>query len=110
MEAVVQQLIPLVAPALVAAVIGGLKYLYPKVKEHVPNLFWPFAAFGLAKIGTSVCAAAGVQCGGNPFDFDPATVSALVTAALAMMVRETVKSAPDLKAKLAKVKDVLASK
>lgn len=110
MDAVLAQLASVLAPMVVAAIIGGLKYLYPKVRQNVPNLFWPVAAFGLAKVGTVVCKVAGATCSGNPFDWDQTTINALVVAALAVMSREAVKSLPDLKDKLGKVKDILTSK
>lgn len=104
------QAVAMIAPLVVAGVIGGLKYLYPKLKKNVPNLLWPLAVFGLARLGTSICDATNVECSGNPFEWSQETINALVVACLAIMSREVVRGLPDLKEKLVRVKGALSNK
>lgn len=107
MDTLTVELTKLLLPVVVAAILGGLKYLAPKIKSNVPNVFWPFAVYGLARVGTAACHAIGAACSGNPLNWDETTVTALATAFLAVVVREASKSLPDLKSLVLKVKDAV---
>ena len=92
MDSVLSELTKLLVPAVAAAILGGLKYLYPKVRDKVPNFLWPFAVYGLTRAGTAACQAVGEGCTGNPFEWSPTTVNAMAATLIALVVREVSKS------------------
>jgi hypothetical protein len=81
----------LLIPTLAAALLGLLKWGAPQLRERIPNVLWPFAILILAKVGAQACDAVGASCGGNPLNWDPATVQLFAVAAVAMIVREATK-------------------
>ena len=107
MDAVLNEISNLILPAVVALLVGGLKYLGPKIREKVPSFVWPVAVFGLARAGSAVCAATGLPCSGNPFDWSPETINALAVVAVAGIVQKISKKAtPKVTELLDKVKSV----
>lgn len=91
MDVITSELLKLLVPVVAAALLGGAKALYPKFKERVPNMLWPFAVYGLARVGTAACDASGVGCSGNPFAWDETTMQAMAAAFVAMAIREVAK-------------------
>lgn len=106
MDALIAELSNLLVPAVASAVLAGLKYLGPKVRDKVPNFLWPIAVFGLARAGTALCEAGKLPCSGNPFDWSPGTVSALAATGVAVVLHQVAKYA---KPQLDKIKEKLAN-
>lgn len=85
---------------LAAAILGGLKALAPKLRDKVPNLFWPLGVLLLGYVGSAVCAAAGAACHGNPLGWGPVESTALATAFVAVVTRELAVYGKDAATKL----------
>lgn len=110
MDVITAELLKFLVPVVAAALLGLLKYLGPRVRERVPNVFWPFAVFGLARAGTALCRATGTECSGNPFAWDEATVQAMAAAFLAIAIREGAKHAGDVPALWKKLRALVDKK
>ena len=91
----VNEVSKLAVPLVASAILAGLKYAAPKVRDKVPNLLWPIAVFGLARLGSVVCDSAGVDCSGNPFNFSPETVQALSAAFVAIVIHQVGRASKD---------------
>lgn len=85
---------------LSAGILAGLKALAPTLKDRVPNFVWPLGVLVLGYVGSSVCAAAGAGCKGNPLAWGPVESTALATAFVGIVTRELALYGKDAAAKV----------
>jgi len=82
----------IVLATMTTAILGGLKYLGPRLRGRVPNFMWPIAALALAWVGTQACSSLEAECSGNPLVWGSEEATAVAVAFLAMLQREFFKS------------------
>ena len=79
----------------VAALLGFLKWSFPRVRAAAPNFLWPLMTLVLAWIGTSVCQGLGAACSGSPYGWNEPEAQAFISSVIAQITRETVKAAQE---------------
>lgn len=113
MDGILNELMKMIVPLVATAALAGLRTAAPKLKDKVPSLLWPFAVYGLARVGMVACDAMDVVCNAkNPFDWSPETVTAMASAFIAIVVHRVAKDVKsgDLVAKLKGLLDKLSPK
>lgn len=113
MDAIFNELSNLLVPLVASAILAGLKFAGPKIRDRVPNFLWPIAVFGLARAGTALCDALNAPCEGNPLNWDPDTVQTLAVVAVAGVIQQVAKAGKPaldaLRDRLAKLAEGLKS-